>query len=179
LGNPGPEYKNTRHNAGFWCVEFLAEKYGFPAFSRNNKNVMISTGIIAGTVVALAKPRTFVNNSGHAIETVLKKFHVGIDDILIVSDDITLPPGKIRLRKQGGSGGHNGLKSIIDILGSNEFARIRIGVGDVEEGSLVDHVLSPLPKESAKLVNKALVESAAAIELLFLEGLSAAMNTYN
>ena len=90
LGNPGPEYKNTRHNAGFWCVEFLAEKYGFPAFSRNNKNVMISTGIIAGTVVALAKPRTFVNNSGHAIETGLKKFHVGIDDILIVSDDITL-----------------------------------------------------------------------------------------
>ena len=179
LGNPGPEYKNTRHNAGFWCVEFLAEKYGFPAFSRNNKNVMISTGIIAGTVVALAKPRTFVNNSGHAIETGLKKFHVGIDDILIVSDDITLPPGKIRLRKQGGSGGHNGLKSIIDILGSNEFARIRIGVGDVEVGSLVDHVLSPLPKESAKLVNKALVESAAAIELLFLEGLSAAMNTYN
>jgi PTH1 family peptidyl-tRNA hydrolase len=179
LGNPGPEYKNTRHNAGFWCVEFLAEKFGFPVFSRNNKNVMISTGIIAGRPVALVKPRTFVNNSGHAIETGLKKFHVGIDGILIISDDITLPPGKIRLRKEGGSGGHNGLKSIIEILGSNEFARLRIGVGDVDEGSLVDHVLSPLPKESAKLVNEALVVSGAAIELLLTKGLSEAMNIYN
>ena len=179
LGNPGPEYKNTRHNAGFWCVEYLAEKFGFPAFSRNNKNVMISTGKIAGKFVALIKPRTFVNQSGHAVETVLKRFQAGIEDLLIVSDDIALPPGKIRLRKQGSSGGHNGLKSIIQIVGSNDFARLRIGVGDKDEGSLVDHVLCPLPEEGAKLVKEALEATVDVIELMLSEGFTEAMNKYN
>ena len=179
LGNPGPEYKNTRHNVGFWCVEYLADKFGFPEFSRKNKNVMLSTGTIAGTFVALIKPRTFVNQTGYAVETVLKTFPVGVDEILIITDDISLPPGKIRLRKRGGSGGHNGLKSIIQILGSNEFARLRIGVGGVDEGSLEDHVLSPLPKESVKLVNEALRMSVDAIELMLSVGFPEAMNKYN
>lgn len=179
LGNPGNEYRNTRHNAGFWCIEFLAEKFEFPEFSRKNKHVLVSIGTIADEIVALIKPRTFVNKSGDAVQTGLNKFHLGIEDILVISDDITLPPGKIRLRKQGGSGGHNGLKSIIHTLGSNEFTRLRIGVGDVDEGSLVDHVLGPLPKESSKLMSEALASSADAIELLLSKGLAESMNTYN
>ena len=126
LGNPGPQYSRTRHNVGFWCIDRLAANHSID-IRRRHRTSLIGEGTIGDTRVVLAKPRTFVNRSGDAVRYLLARYRVSPGDVLIVCDDVALDPGKIRLRPSGSAGGHNGLKSIIEALGTQQFARLRRG----------------------------------------------------
>ena len=128
LGNPGPRYASTRHNVGFEVITRLAEKHGLKA-KESRHNSLIARGIIAGEKVFLQQPLTFMNLSGTAIKPLALQLEIDFKDILVIVDDLDLPLGRIRVRSSGGSGGHNGLKSIIETLGTNEFPRLRIGIG--------------------------------------------------
>ncbi len=185
LGNPGPAYSHNRHNVGYWCVNRLARLHGVALKAR--RLATIGEGSIGGTAVLLAKPRTFVNQSGHAVSALLKQARVSPERLLVVCDDLDLPIGRLRLRPAGGHGGHNGLRSIIGAIGSAEFPRLRIGIGrPVVDGQPVwdpdvvaAYVLSDPPPEEAKALQAAVAEAAEAAETLAREGLEAAMARYN
>ena len=168
LGNPKREYDNTRHNIGFDMIDAMAEKYHISV--RNIKNrAMTGQGIINGQKVILVKPLTFMNLSGESIR-----------ELIVVSDDINLPAGQIRIRKKGSAGGHNGLKNIIAQLGSEEFQRIRIGVGGKPENyDLADYVLGHFTKEEKSLMEKTVSMAVEAAELMLMGDTDKAMNEYN
>ncbi len=179
LGNPGPEYRNTRHNAGFWCNDLLARRHGIK-MARGHRTTRLGDGEIEGQRVVLSKPRTFVNRSGQAANYLLARYRVKRDRLLIVYDDTALPPGKIRLRPEGSAGGHNGIKSIISALGTQEFARLRIGVGRPESNAdRIDHVLGELPPEDKRQVDDAVHRAADAIATVLTDGVTEAMNRHN
>ncbi len=179
LGNPGPEYRNTRHNAGFWCIDLLARRHGIK-MARGHRTTRLGDGEIEGQRVVLSKPRTFVNRSGQAANYLLARYRVKRDRLLIVYDDTALPPGKIRLRPEGSAGGHNGIKSIISALGTQEFARLRIGVGRPESNAdRIDHVLGELPPEDKRQVDDAVHRAADAIATVLTDGVTEAMNRHN
>src|SRR3990170_2860719 len=127
LGNPGPPYSHNRHNVGYWCVNRLARLHGIALKTR--RLATLGEGDIASRPVLLAKPRTFVNRSGHAVSALLKHAGLSPQRLLVVCDDLDLPPGKLRLKERGGHGGHNGLRSIIAAIGTSDFPRLRIGIG--------------------------------------------------
>ena len=179
LGNPGPEYTGTRHNAGFWCIDALANKHGI-SLERRNRSAIIGEGIVKDLRVVLVKPRTFVNRSGAAISYLAARYGAPIDKLLIVCDDINLPPGKLRMRRKGSAGGHNGIKSVIEAAGSQEFPRLRIGVGRPPEGTgQIEHVIGPMDSQDREVVDEAVERAAEAIECLLTEGIDEAMSRFN
>lgn len=147
LGNPGMEYAATRHNIGFDMVTFLSDKYNIPLRSREGK-ALVGKGIIEGQKVMLAQPQTYMNLSGESVQALMSFYKIDLEDLIVIYDDISLDVGQIRMRGKGSAGGHNGIKNIIQHLGSQDFARIKIGVGQKpENGDLIKHVLGRFSKE--------------------------------
>ena len=179
LGNPGPEYKNTRHNVGWWCLDELVKRTNVE-LNRKRKEVRFAEVELGGSEVVLAYPRTFMNRSGMALSYLTNRFKTPPDKILVVTDDINLTPGSVRIRKQGGPGGHNGLKSIITTLGTNEFPRVRIGVGNPESSAVqVDHVLGTFDPTTRDMVKWAADRAADAITMIVSGEFDNAMNKFN
>jgi PTH1 family peptidyl-tRNA hydrolase len=155
IGNPGNKYKYNRHNAGFRLLDFFAVKYSL-SFSPSKGSYYYSRGILYNSEFCLVKPATYVNQSGLAVKEVIDNFNINLADLLIVHDDINLDIGKIKIKLSGGDGGHNGISSIIYNLISNEFTRLRIGVGDnFEKGEMADYVLSDFNPVDEKILEKA------------------------
>ena len=179
LGNPGAEYKNTRHNVGWWCLDELVKRTN-AELNRKRKDLRFAETKLGGSAVVLAYPRTFMNRSGTVLSYLTNRFGTTPDKILIVTDDINLKPGSVRIRKQGGPGGHNGLKSIITTLGTNEFPRVRIGVGNPESSAVqVDHVLGTFDPDTRDIVKSASERAADAITMIASGDFDNAMNKFN
>lgn len=179
LGNPGEEYASSRHNVGFWCVDRIAEEHSI-SLSRRNRSALLGEGVIEGHSVALAKPRTFVNRSGEAITYLLARFRVSPNELLVIYDDIALPLGKIRLRPEGSAGGHNGVKSITQAIGTQDFPRLRVGVGAPPPGSdQIGYVLGSIPDDDMEIANAAVDRVAQAVASVLTEGIDTTMNRFN
>lgn len=180
LGNPGKKYENTRHNIGFMVIDETAKKYGI-RFTEKKHKAVIGKGLIGGEKVILVKPQTFMNLSGESIREIIDYYRIEEQtELIVVSDDINLDMGVVRIRKKGSAGGHNGLKNIILHLGHDEFQRIRIGVGNKpSEFDLVDYVLGHFDKEEQKLLAESISEAADAIEVMIKDGPDIAMNQFN
>lgn len=180
LGNPGNDYKNTRHNIGFDVIDVIADKENIQVTEKKHK-ALIGKGVIAGQKVILAKPQTYMNLSGESVRSILDFYKVDeTNELIVISDDISLMPGQIRIRKRGSAGGHNGLKNIILHLGHDSFARIRMGIGKKPEGyDLADYVLGHFDKTERDIMDDAAKEAAAAIGMILTKGADAAMNHYN
>ena len=177
LGNPGPEYARTRHNLGFRCIDLLAEGAGIRLGDRR-KQVTLGQGTLAGAAVVLAKPRTFMNASGLAARYLKDRFGTRPDRILVIVDDLDLPVGRMRLRASGGSGGHRGLESMNAELDTQEYPRLRIGIGR-PQGGAVGHVLSPFTEEQELALAETLARAVEAIEAWVEHGVVHAMDRYN
>ena len=179
LGNPGMKYAGTRHNIGFDAVTAIADKYNLSINNKKFKGVY-ADGHIAGEKVLLVQPQTFMNLSGECVREVADFYKLNPDEIIIICDDINLDVGRLRIRKKGSAGGHNGLKNIIAHLGTEEFPRIRVGVGEKTEGwDLADYVLARFDKDSEPVIREALANVVGAIETWISEGIDAAMNRFN
>ncbi|MCR4650070.1 MAG: aminoacyl-tRNA hydrolase [Lachnospiraceae bacterium] len=180
LGNPGKEYENTRHNAGFNCVDVLASRYNI-SIRENEYKALVGKGYIEGRKVVLVKPQTYMNNSGEAVRAVTDYYKADPEsEMIIVYDDISLNVGMLRIRDKGSAGGHNGIKSIINHLGTQVFLRIKIGVGDkIPQMDLADHVLGHFSKEDSELMKESFEKAADAVVLLMLGDVEKAMNIYN
>jgi PTH1 family peptidyl-tRNA hydrolase len=181
LGNPGREYRETRHNVGFMVVEEIARRY---ALTWSQAPAQVPDAIIAkryGTdPFLLAKPLTFMNLSGNAVAALARYYDVAVGDLLIVIDEAALPFGKLRARARGSAGGHNGLKSVIDRLGTTEFSRLRLGVGRGDDRKdLGDHVLSIFERSERAELESFITRAADAVEMFVAEGILKVMNTYN
>lgn len=180
LGNPGPDYDDTRHNVGWWVVDRLAYDWGFESFRREGR-AFVSEGTVGDIDVRLMKPTTYMNRSGLALRSVkeLEDFDAA-EDLLVVVDDAALDVGRVRFRPEGGAGGHNGLRSVSGALQSNEYARLRVGVGTKPDGmDLADWVLAPMPGEEEEVVVGLLPELSEAVRVWMEEGVEAAMNRFN
>ncbi|HLK57269.1 MAG TPA: aminoacyl-tRNA hydrolase [Chthonomonadaceae bacterium] len=178
LGNPGPEYAGTRHNVGFEVIDLLAKRHRILTAKRDFKSVL-GDGQIGGERVLLVRPMTYMNLSGEALAAIAQYYHVGCEDILVILDDVALPPGKIRLRFKGSAGGHNGMANIIKLLHTQEIPRIRIGVGAPPPGNLIGHVLARFRKEELPLMREAYERAADAVECALSAGFDIAMNRFN
>jgi PTH1 family peptidyl-tRNA hydrolase len=180
LGNPGPAYDDTRHNVGWWVVDRLAYDWDFGAFRRDGQ-AYVTEGAVDGRSVRLVKPGTYMNRSGLALRPLLEsKGFDPSEDLLVVVDDATLDAGRVRIRPDGGPGGHNGLKSVQGALQSQAYSRLRIGVGRKPDGAdLSDWVLSPMPPEDEDVVVGLLPQMTEAVEVWLAEGIEAAMNRFN
>lgn len=180
LGNPEKKYMNTRHNIGFDVIDAIAEKNDIALGEKKHKAV-IGKGIVAGHKAVLVKPLTYMNLSGESIRSVIDFYKVDEkNELVVVSDDVSLDMGQLRIRKRGSDGGHNGLKNIIMHLGHDEFIRVRMGVGEKPpKMDLADYVLSHFSSEEREVMNEAARTAALAIETVVTEGPDAAMNKYN
>ncbi len=179
LGNPGKEYAGTRHNTGYTALDAIARRAGIRVESVKFQG-LTGTGMIAGQKVLLVKPITYMNNSGDCLRAAADYYHVEPQDIYVIFDDAWLAPGRLRIRKQGSAGGHNGLKSIISRLGTQEFPRIRIGIGEKPAGAdMAAFVLGHVPSAEKQLMADAAEEAARAMEMILTDGIAAAMNVYN
>lgn len=180
LGNPGREYAGTRHNMGFDTIDRLAGQYAVPVRGNAMKG-KYGKGLIAGERVILMKPQTFMNLSGEAVQAYLHYYRLDPEhDLIVIYDDIDQDPGQLRIRKKGSAGGHNGMKNIIRLIGTDRFVRIRIGVGARPEGwDLADYVLGHFPPEDRKAADGAIADAADAVRLILEQGPDAAMNRYN
>lgn len=178
LGNPDKKYEKTRHNVGFDVIDELAEQMGIEVKTKRHK-ALCGIGTIGSEKVVLVKPQTYMNLSGESVRAVMDFYKLDAkSDIIVVSDDISLPVGKIRIRAKGSAGGHNGLKSIISHAGTDGFTRIKVGVG-ANEGDLVKHVLGKFSKQDRVFVDDAIRDAASAAELIVMYGAQTAMNKYN
>jgi PTH1 family peptidyl-tRNA hydrolase len=180
LGNPGPEYDATRHNVGWWLVDRLSSEWGLGPFRRSGP-ALTAGGLVGDHRVLLLKPVTFMNRSGAALAPLRNSPEVDVArDLLVVVDDVALDVGRVRLRPSGSSGGHNGLKSVEELLGTREYARLRVGVGSPPEGSpMADWVLSEFEPDDEEVVLQLLPELEAAVHCWMDEGIEAAMSRYN
>ncbi|MFC2006785.1 aminoacyl-tRNA hydrolase [Chloroflexota bacterium] len=181
LGNPGRGYSLNRHNLGFMCLNHFAKTHGIP-FDRKQGKARIGKINIATNEVILARPQTYMNRSGQAVSKLVKRFNITPDDLIIIYDDLDLPLGKIRLRYDGSSAGHRGIESIIAELGSQDFTRIRVGIGhpaEATENTIFSYVLSDFTSEEKLTVLQVIPKVSEAILCLLTEGLTAAMNKYN
>ena len=179
LGNPGGKYALTRHNVGFWCVDRLAAQYSI-SFSRRNRSALVGEGVLDGRRVVLAKPRTFVNGSGEAVRYLLTRFGVTPQELLLICDDVALPLGKIRLREKGSAGGHNGLKSVIETVGTDRLPRLRVGIGRPPPGEeQIDYVLGTMSEEERETVDRAVADATAAVTHVLTDGIRPTMNRFN
>ena len=180
LGNPKKEYDNTRHNIGFAMIDALADKYNISVMNIKNR-ALTGKGIINGQKVILAKPLTYMNLSGESISALVEYYKIDVSaELIVISDDISLPPGQIRIRKKGSAGGHNGLKDIIRHLGSEDFQRIRIGVGEKPKGyDLADYVLGHFSREEQPFIKEGIDKAVCAAEMMLAEDTDRAMNEFN
>ena len=180
LGNPGARYDNTRHNAGFMACDKTAEKTGVKV-NRIKFNALISTANIGGESVLLMKPQTYMNLSGGALWQAMKFYKVPLERVVAVTDDVSLPPGKIRVRRRGSAGGHNGLKDIISKCGGEDFPRIKIGVGSPphESYDMADWVLAKLSGNDKKLIDAGTKQASDALEMIITKDVDEAMAKFN
>ena len=178
LGNPGAEYAGTRHNAGFEVVNLLARRHNTSVSKRRLKSVY-GEAQIGGQRVLLARPMTYMNLSGQAVQALSQFYKIEPGNIIVVLDETALPTGQLRLRFQGSAGGHNGLANILQIMNTQEIPRIRIGVGAARPGRMVGHVLSRFSEEDAPIIEEAYLRAAEAVECAVSEGFVLAMNRYN
>ena len=179
LGNPGPEYAWTPHNLGFLTVDRLAEEAGIRV-ERPEARSYIGRGQLAGREVALAKPQTMMNLSGFAVRELLRRFESAPADLIVICDDVALPWGMIRVRERGSAGGHNGLKSVIGAIESDEFVRVRLGVQpDRPVGDLAAYVLRPMRKAELEIAAEMIEQAAEAARLILTDGVRRAMNRFN
>ncbi len=179
LGNPGKAYKKTRHNVGFAAVDLLAQKYGLEFRKQLKFKGRLAEGKISEESVMLLKPETYMNLSGEAVALVMRYFQIELSRLLILSDDVALPLGQLRIRINSGSGGHNGLQSVEECLQTNRYPRLRIGVGDAGGDLLVEHVLGRFTEGEEILVPKVLERVVQAVEIWLDKGLTSAMNFAN
>ncbi len=177
LGNPGSEYEQTRHNIGFEAIAALAEKHAFPT-SKPSKKAQVAKGSVLGEVVALACPMTFMNLSGDAVGALCRYYKVESENVVVVHDELDFNPGIVRVKRGGGHGGHNGLRSIIAHIGP-DFLRVRMGVGKPPSQRGAEYVLSRFSKAERPLMEESLDLSVHAVELIVHEGFSKAMNEIN
>lgn len=177
LGNPGNKYKNTRHNIGFEAIDSIANKYNIDV-NRIKFKGEYGEGFIGSEKVILLKPTTYMNLSGESIREIVDFYKLTNEDILVIYDDISLDVGKLRIRKKGSAGGHNGIKSIISHLGTDEFSRIKIGVGQ-PKGDLVNHVLGVFSKDELEVLQESLEATIGAAECVIKEDTQSAMNKFN
>ena len=180
LGNPGLRYRKTRHNVGFEVIDRLAKRCQI-AVRKKDRNSLFGTGTIDGTKITLIKPQTFMNNSGESIIQWVNYYHCDpATEVIIISDDVALDPGALRVRKKGSAGGHNGLKSIIKCLGTEAFPRIRVGIGRPEPGDdQITHVLGRMRKEDRIALEEAEDRAVEACVLIAAGQIDQAMNRYN
>lgn len=177
LGNPEEKYNNTRHNIGFEAIDYIASKYNIDINRKKFKGTC-GEGFIGTEKVILIKPTTYMNLSGECLREVLDFYKLTNEDILVIYDDISLDVGRLRIRPKGSAGGHNGIKSIISHLGTDEFARIKIGVGQ-PKGDLVNHVLGKFSKEEKEVLDESLEATNLAANEIIKEDTQSAMNKYN
>ena len=180
LGNPGDKYQNTRHNVGFLVVDELAERAGVPV-QKLKFRALTNTAQLGGTKVLLMKPVTFMNLSGEAVRPAADFYQIPPERVLVVSDDVSLPAGRLRVRRSGSAGGHNGLKSIILHLGGDGFPRVKVGVGGkpYPDYDMADWVLSGFTGEDKTLMDEAVKRAADAVECILKDGLDKAMSRFN
>ncbi|PMC82610.1 aminoacyl-tRNA hydrolase [Anaerococcus hydrogenalis] len=179
LGNPGMQYENTRHNAGFISIDYLARKYNIDVRKIKFKS-LIGQGVISGHKVMLVKPQTYMNNSGEAIREIFNYFDFDHDKLIVIYDDIDIDFGSIRIRKKGSAGTHNGMKSIIYNLQFDDFPRIKVAVGKKPEYmDLANFVLSGFSKKEAKIIEEEVMLLSDAIEMILEEGIDKTMSIYN
>ena len=184
LGNPGREYAATRHNVGWWLIDHLADVWHFDGWKKDGVS-HASSGVVAGVKVKLVKPQTYMNLSGQALKNYARRpFWSAAKDLLVVVDEVQIPVGRFRIRARGSAGGHNGLKSVEQALGNQEYPRLRIGVGPSEErkgvyGDLADFVLAPFARDEREDVLALLPPLTATVETWLKDGVELAMNLHN
>ncbi len=180
LGNPSAEYEKTRHNVGFEVVKILADRFDIATDFIKHKAVC-GKGIIEGSKVMLAMPQTYMNRSGESIRELADYYKIDVSsELIVVYDDINLDPGRIRIRAGGSAGGHNGMKDIITHLGTDEFMRVRVGVGEKPRGyNLADYVLGHFTKDEQELMDTAFIDAANAVVSIMNDGIDTAMNRFN
>ena len=181
LGNPGRAYENTRHNAGWQVLDEFAKRRGAEFRRSWRRPVQSAKAALEGAgSLLLVKPLTFMNLSGDVLPGLMRPAGLAAKDLIVVADDVNLPLGKLRIRAAGSAGGHNGLKSVIERLGTEEFVRVRVGVGEQEEGkSLKDHVLERMRSEERRELAEAAARAADALECILVRGVDSAMNRFN
>jgi len=179
LGNPGSQYDWTPHNLGFMAIDALAERHSIRV-TRPEAKALVGIGTIAGQDVVLVKPQTFMNLSGGSVRPLLEKYEADAAEMIVLSDDVALPWGMLRIRERGSAGGHNGLKSIIGSLGSNEFIRVRLGCKPEHPlGDMADFVLAPIRKPDREAALEMIGAAADAVELILAGGVQKAMGQFN
>jgi len=187
LGNPRRVYANNRHNVGFICLSHFARTQGIK-FDQKRGLARIGIGEAAGNKVVVAKPQTYMNLSGRSVSLLIRKFNINLNDLLVIHDDLDLPLAKIRISQGGGSGGHRGIESIISYLESQDFIRLRVGIGrpvknegsaEISEDEIIAYVLSDFTAEQKQTIDQVIPRVSEAILCLLTEGLVAAMNRYN
>ena len=178
LGNPGPEYRNSRHNVGFNLIERLAQKWSIE-LTRKKHQAVFGSGQRRGTQVILLKPQTFMNLSGSSVAEAIAFYKVALIAVLVIVDDMDLELGRIRIRPHGSAGGHNGLKDIIARLGDDRFGRLRVGIGTAAHGDAVGHVLGRFTPKEQELMDETLADALDAVECWITRGIDQAMTRYN
>lgn len=178
LGNPGREYARSRHNVGFLIVDAVARKASL-RFSHRWSQAQVAVGRVADREVALAKPQTYMNLSGDSVRGLLRQLRLDPAALVVVYDDLDLPVGRLRFRERGSSGGHRGVQSILERLGTDELARLRVGIGRPDPRDAADYVLSEFTPEERPVVEEAVERAVSALETYLTEGLAVAMNRYN
>ncbi|MBQ1274618.1 MAG: aminoacyl-tRNA hydrolase [Cellulosilyticum sp.] len=179
LGNPGMQYAATRHNIGFEVIDSIAETYNISVM-KNKYKALIGDGTIGGEKVILMKPQTYMNLSGEAVKACMDFHKISNEDLIVIYDDISLEVGQLRLRKSGSAGGHNGIKNIIAQLGTQEFPRIKFGVGEKPAGwDLANYVLGRFSEEDMKIIGPRVGDAVKATEMIVRDGVEKAMNNYN
>jgi PTH1 family peptidyl-tRNA hydrolase len=179
LGNPGPEYQWTPHNLGFLAVDEIANRNGIRV-ERPEEKALVGLGKVAGEDVILAKPQTYMNLSGISVRQLMEKYEVGPEDLLVLFDERDLPWGMIRIGERGSAGTHNGAKSVVSAVGTQEFARVRLGCGpDHPVGDLAAYVLRPMKKGELEVAAEMVASAGDAVEVVVKEGIAAAMNKFN
>lgn len=183
LGNPGRSYTGNRHNIGFMCLNHFAGNHGIK-FDKKQGRARTGTGQVAGNTVILARPQTYMNSSGESVKLLVKRFNISPDNLVVIHDDLDLALGKIRLSYGAGSGGHKGVDSIIACLQSQEFIRLRLGIGhpaasNTPEADVIAYVLSDFTPAEKEVIDQVIPRASEALLYLLTEGLTAAMNKYN
>lgn len=180
LGNPTKEYDGTRHNVGFDVIDAMADKYNISVTERKSR-AFCGKGVIAGQKVILVKPQTYMNLSGESVRSLVDYFKIDVEsELLIIFDDVSLDVGQLRIRNKGSAGGHNGIKNIIQHLGTNVFRRIKVGVGEKpKDYDLADYVLGHFSKQEKEFMSESYKSAMEAVEMILQDEVDAAMNRYN
>lgn len=179
LGNPEQDYANTRHNMGFDVINQIAKKYEIEVNKKKFKG-LFGKGIIENEQVILLKPQTFMNLSGESVREVMDFYKIPLENILVIYDDIDLEPGIIRIRKSGGPGTHNGMKSVVQCLGASNFSRVRVGIGKPRNHSdLIEYVIGAIPEEDKEKLKAGIIQASDAVCLILKENIDIAMNKFN